>query len=175
MSAPRDRVKIGVAPERNMFMNHFIIIFVIMITPQSVLGQLATRLGPHGETVLVLSSTAATRTEDGSSHFWAVDALTKLLPDTKPPQASTTVSLEAARGETVSGQAALRPAQAARSLRAETSELRSGQHVIPSRLHPPPVGPLHYRPAQLPGRAAGRAGGEGPLFLAGPVLGKCRD
>ena len=89
----------------------------------------------------------------------------------KPPLADTIVKLAAARGETVSGQAAWRPAQAARSLRAGGSGTarRSPRH--PVRVHPPSVGPLDYRAAQLAGSAAGRTGGEGPLFLARPVLG----
>ena len=113
-------------------MNRLQIICLLLIAPPSVLGQLTAISGPQGEIASVRSSTAASRADDSSSRFWAVDALTKLLPDSNPPRAATTVSLEAARGETVSGQAALRAAQAARSLRAQASELRNGQHVIPA-------------------------------------------
>ena len=77
-------------------MNRLQIICLLLIAPPSVLGQLTAISGPQGEIASVRSSTAASRADDSSSRFWAVDALTKLLPDSNPPRAATTVSLEAA-------------------------------------------------------------------------------
>jgi Domain of unknown function (DUF4091) len=85
--------------------------------------------------VLALGCAAAARADEGTDTLWAVDALTKLLPDTSPPQARPPIQLEAARGETVSGQVAVRLSRAAKALRAEVSALQgSGRSIAPVRV-----------------------------------------
>jgi len=66
------------------------------------------------------------------ARFWGVDGLTKLMRHASPPPAAEAARLEGARGETPSAQAALRPAQDAKAVRAEVTDLRCGAHVVPA-------------------------------------------
>jgi len=66
------------------------------------------------------------------AHLWGVDGLTKIMRNTPPAASSKPVHLEGARGETVSGQLAFRPAAEAKAVRAEATALKYGNHEVPA-------------------------------------------
>jgi len=76
--------------------------------------------------VLAVCSTAPSQEQS----LWGVDNLTKLLRDAPAPSEAKPAELEGARGETVSGQVAFRPAHEAKSVGAVVGDLRNGDHAI---------------------------------------------